>query len=132
VLATRRLSRRIHPAHGIKPATVSLFFVNGKSDSIKIIANPEGIQALKVELEQAEASIRSNKSYFFGDPLWLRGSSRLVAVEPMYVKSGTESEEMETAVENTDLAPRIFLFSVVMIALTLMTVGVITICQWLF
>jgi hypothetical protein len=134
VLSTKQISRRIsQPSASIKPASVKLFFVNGNADSIKIVANPEGIHALKCELEEAERSIRRNKSYFFGDPLWLKGASRLVAIEPSHLAAAPmEIEENESVAENTELAPRIFMFSLVMIAATLMTVGVVTVCQWLF
>jgi hypothetical protein len=131
VLATKRITRRPELQERIKPASVSLFFVNGSSDSIKIVANPEGIRALKEELDQAEKSIRGNKSYFFGDPLWMRSSSKLVAIEPTQSRNGA-LEQSDTAMGNTELAPRIFLFSLVMIALTLMSVGTITIFKWLF
>jgi len=120
-------------AESIKPATVKLSFVDGNSDSINLVANPEGIQALKCELEMAEKSLRSNKSYFFGDPLWLKGASRLVAIEPVHNKLLMSGEEKTPVVAaNTELAPRIFMLSLVMIAGTLMTVGVVTVCQWLF
>jgi hypothetical protein len=129
VLATKRITRRPELPERLKPASVSLFFVNGNSDSIKIVANPEGIRALKEELDQAEKSIRGNKSYFFRDPLWMRSSSKLIAIEP--TQNGA-FEQMEPAAENTELAPRIFLFSIAMIVLTLMSIGTITIFNWLF
>lgn len=134
MLATKRISKRMSHVGSIKPATVKLFFVDGNSDSIKIVANPEGIQALKGELEMAERSLRSNKSYFFGDPLWLKGASRLVAIEPVHSKllANNNNEDIEITRENTELAPRLFMLSMVMIAGTLMTVGVVTVCQWLF
>jgi hypothetical protein len=130
VLATR-ISKRSGLSERIRPASVSLLFVNGSSDNIKIVANPEGIRALKDELDQAEKSIRGNKSYFFGDPLWMRSNSKLVAIEPTQSRSAS-FDEAEPAIENTEIGPRIFLFSLIMIAFTLMTIGTVTIFKWLF
>lgn len=130
MLATRRISRNTHVTQRVKPATVSLFFMNGNSESIKIVANAEGIRALKEELDLAEKSVRVNKSYFFGDPLWMRSNSKLVAVEPAQTRGAFE--EADQPVENTALAPRIFLLSLVTIAITLMVVGGVTIFRWLF
>lgn len=111
---------------------MGLFFVNGSSDSIKIIANAEGIRALKDELDQAEQSIRGNTSYFFGDPLWMRSSSKLVAIEPAQPRNEASEHPDPAAAEYADLGPRIFLFSVVAISLGLMAVGTVTIFKWLF
>lgn len=104
--------------------------MNGNSESIKIVANAEGIRALKEELDLAEKSVRVNKSYFFGDPLWMRSNSKLVAVEPAQNRGAFD--EADQPVENTALAPRIFLLSIVSIAVTLMVVGGVTIFSWLF
>jgi hypothetical protein len=133
VLATKRISTKIDQTRGYKPASVSLFFVNGNSDSIKIVANAEGIQALKEELELAEKAVRKNRSYFLGDPLWMNGQAKLISVEPVISKLQSVSEEdEEEAVEKNNLAPRIFWISVLLIMTTLMVIGGITICKWLF
>lgn len=132
MLATKRISSKIDQSRGYKPASVSLFFVNGKTDSIKIVANSEGIQALKVELEQAERAVRRNKSYFFGDPLWLKGQARLVAIEPALSKlHPVQEEEEEPVVEKNEIAPRIFWISAMLVLSTLMVVGAVTIVKWI-
>lgn len=134
VLATKRISTKIDQTRGYKPASVSLFFVNGNSDSIKIVANAEGIQALKEELEMAEKAVRKNRSYFFGDPLWLKGQAKLVAIEPVISKlqSVSEDDEEDAIIEKSDLAPRVFWISALVVMSALMVIGAITICKWLF
>jgi hypothetical protein len=110
-----------------------MFFVNGNSDSIKIVANAEGIQALRQELEMAERSVRKNKSYLFGDPLWLKGSSRIVSVEPILSKVKTLTGEEATEEEDKrDIGPRIFWSGVILITTALIVIGAITVFQWIF
>jgi hypothetical protein len=133
VLTAKKLSRKTETVAGLRPASLSMFFVNGNSDSIKIVANAEGIQALRQELEMAERSVRKNKSYLVGDPLWLKGSSRIVSIEPILSKVKTlTGEEAESEEDRREIGPRIFWSGVILITTALIVIGAITVFQWLF
>lgn len=134
VLATKNRIKSMNVLHGTKPASVSLFFMNGDSSNIKIIANVEGIQALREELEEAEKALRRNKSYLFGDPLWWRGNSRVVAIEPVLsVSDGKVKETVETVTSvNPELGPRLLMGGLILSLLVLTIIGAITVFQWLF
>lgn len=134
MLATKLRSKRIGFRHGMKPAGLGVFAVNGNTDQIKILANTEGLRALRSELEEAEKSIRNNQVYEFGDPLWLRGNSRLVSVEPAYMKNmDTHLRVSDEDIHPVpDIGPRIFMGTVIMSILALTVIGLITIVNWIF
>lgn len=133
VLTAKKLSRKTENVTGLRPASLSMYFVNGNSDSIKIVANAEGIQALRQELEMAERSIRKNKSYLLGDPLWLKGTSRIVSIEPILSKVKTlTGEEAEAAEDRYSIGPRIFWSGVILVLTAFIVIGAITVFQWLF
>lgn len=134
VLATKNRIKSVNVPHGTKPASVSLFFMNGDSSTIKIIANVEGIQALREELEEAEKALRRNKSYLFGDPLWWRGNSRVVAIEPV-LSISDKTKEVEETCESTHhpvIGPRLVLGGLIVSMIALTIIGAITVFQWLF
>lgn len=134
VLATKNTAKSTTVLHRTKPASVSLFFMNGDSSCIKIVANVEGIQALRNELEEAEKALRRNKSYLFGDPLWWRGNSKFVAIEPTAGNAEgltTVDNETEGTVHNP-LGPKLLLGSVVVSVIALTIVGAMTVCGWVF
>ena len=106
-------------------ASVRFFFINGQSEALKIVANPDGITALIDELREAQTAIENGRSHLPGDRKWMRGDVKVVAIEPEHYTLPVYSDAQEAQISRRNIVSRIlFIFFFALISF-LVVMGVL-------
>ena len=108
-------------------ASVGFFFLNGRADALKIIANQKGIDTLIQELSKARDAVEGGRSYLPGDLEWVVSNTTIVAIEP--AKYTRASRTLHAPERKTS---RIVIGILAFIAFVFTAIGVISVVRAIF